>query len=882
MRETSVPAFGRSAAAAARPQAGPRVAVVVPVFKHPVLVVEAIESALALEARFGIDVVIVNDGCPFPETDRACRDYADAYPDRIHYLKRKNGGLSEARNTGIRYVLEAMPTVEAIYMLDADNTVRTPTVARGMAELDAHPDVDWIYPNVDMFGMAEGTDFGGPFSRLMIYGLNYCEAGSLIRRRVFEAGLRFDGSFKLGWEDWDFFMSAAEAGFTGRNCEFLGFRYRKRPESMLANSERDRAAIAAAMNQKHKKHLVPRKLVALEQEESPRFALLLSDRGEVVLATDPAAPGAKRISLDAFEEMLFSAAVTPSRAAAPPMIVATSSTVIEGLEAAGLLRWALWTIETGLASTHGASIAFATTDEDRIVVERPEARAAHLGAAIFAIKRELIDASLKDETSGWLDTLATTWPEPSMTNVTVSLPKEIGPGLRVDGPSPAHDFLALYHRLRRSTMRASIFARADWREPGIGLRPAPHEVARRALKASPVYPHVPDGRRHVGFLLPLIEFGGVEKVALGMAAGLKARGFVPHLFVMGATDVTFSAAWRAVFESIDILQDSDFSLWHGDGTEYLGTTVPTWAASGRHDRVIGWMHWLDAVINLHVSSAAGVMGQLRRLGVKTVQSLHLSDLTTHRRPVGNTYLGLAYEHAYDLFAPCSLQLGAWLHAMGVPGDKIVAVQNAPGFESDAAALEEAQAERATRDPEEPLRVLFLGRLDPQKGIDRLAAMMSEISARGIDIDWRIHGKSVVAEGQSVVPEDLLAIVKPPLSTPEQLTAAYGWADVVLLPSRFEGLPLTILEAMRAGVVPVATAVGAVTEVLHDGENGLLIGDTDAVADGVAALERLAGDRDLLRRLSARAYADRHGYDWVAATRDLAAALLVRDPNDPRG
>src|SRR5689334_21919557 len=100
---------------------GPTLAVVIPVYKHSVLLGEAVISALNQETKFGLVIVIVNDGCPMAETHQACLDFAAAAPGRVHYIRRLNVGLSAARNTGIEYVLGAWDTVDAIYFLDADN-----------------------------------------------------------------------------------------------------------------------------------------------------------------------------------------------------------------------------------------------------------------------------------------------------------------------------------------------------------------------------------------------------------------------------------------------------------------------------------------------------------------------------------------------------------------------------------------------------------------------------------------------------------------------------------------------------------------------------------------------------------------------------------------
>jgi len=75
----------------------------------------------------------------------------------------------------------------------------------------------------------------------------------------------------------------------------------------------------------------------------------------------------------------------------------------------------------------------------------------------------------------------------------------------------------------------------------------------------------------------------------------------------------------------------------------------------------------------------------------------------------------------------------------------------------------------------------------------------------------------------------------------------------VLPSEAEGLPMAIVEAFAWGVPVVATPVGSISDILHDGVEGFVInvGDDAALA---TALERLIGDAALRRRLGANALA----------------------------
>jgi glycosyltransferase involved in cell wall biosynthesis len=212
--------------------------------------------------------------------------------------------------------------------------------------------------------------------------------------------------------------------------------------------------------------------------------------------------------------------------------------------------------------------------------------------------------------------------------------------------------------------------------------------------------------------------------------------------------------------------------------------------------------------------------------------------------------------------------------MGIPEGKLSLLWNAPSYELLPAAVGQVLAAREMREPE-PLRVLFLGRLDRQKGLDRLTAIVRSSREAGLPIEWRLIGASVIGDGGQQALEELSIEVEPPKIAAEELSQCYGWADVVLIVSRWEGLPLTILEAMRLGAVVCATAVGAVAEAIADAETGFLLPSTGTrmiARETTRILQSLCHDRDMLRRVSRTAAAEARDWTWENSAKDFLRRL----------
>ena len=340
-----------------------RIAIVIPVHRHSVLVDDAIASALGLEGGEDTLVIAVNDGCPNPETRATLEGWAALAPGRVHVLHQPNRGLSAARNAGISLALSACPELEAIFFLDADNRLDAHAVAVWRAALEASQ-ADWFYPQFDFFGLEGTAHNGGAFSPALMSESNFCDAGSLVRRRVFDAGLRFDPAFRQGYEDWDFWLSAAGAGFSGEPFRESFFRYRKRGESMLSGSHATDAALRAQLQAKHR-WLYDRDGIF---DRLPAQTLLVeTGAGKASEFTDPDV--AREIAMEAAIDRLLDARARPAEVWQPSAWVVARPGVLDHLSRWKLHHAALWRLRQWIGEADVAALSIRRAPDGQIRID---------------------------------------------------------------------------------------------------------------------------------------------------------------------------------------------------------------------------------------------------------------------------------------------------------------------------------------------------------------------------------------------------------------------------------------------------------------------------------------------------------------------------------
>jgi colanic acid/amylovoran biosynthesis glycosyltransferase len=146
------------------------------------------------------------------------------------------------------------------------------------------------------------------------------------------------------------------------------------------------------------------------------------------------------------------------------------------------------------------------------------------------------------------------------------------------------------------------------------------------------------------------------------------------------------------------------------------------------------------------------------------------------------------------------------------------------------------------------QLLFVGRLTAEKGLPILLESISELEGAILEIAGDGPDKEMLlAEAQKLGVSNRVRFLG--YQSQQQVRALLKQADVFVMSSFAEGLPVVLMEAMAAGVPVVATRIAGIPELVSDEESGLIVlpGDANAITKAVG---RLLEDPDLRNRLAA--------------------------------
>lgn len=220
----------------------------------------------------------------------------------------------------------------------------------------------------------------------------------------------------------------------------------------------------------------------------------------------------------------------------------------------------------------------------------------------------------------------------------------------------------------------------------------------------------------------------------------------------------------------------------------------------------------------------------------------------------------------------------------VPGQEVVALPNG----IDCRPFASVPTVRSRED--EPLRLVYIGRIAREKGLYETLQGVRLAHERGVDARITIAGGGPeeprlrrYAQALGIGSRVTFA---GPVFGDDKVNLLAG-ADLMLLPSYGEGLPYALLEAMAAGIPVIATPVGAIPDVMAEGIHGFLVPPRDGKAIA-AALLVLAGDRERLswmsracrRRIRAAYSIERLAAELRLVYRELASGLEIAGAGNP--
>ncbi|MBC7678332.1 MAG: glycosyltransferase [Pseudorhodobacter sp.] len=368
-----------------------------------------------------------------------------------------------------------------------------------------------------------------------------------------------------------------------------------------------------------------------------------------------------------------------------------------------------------------------------------------------------------------------------------------------------------------------------------------HVVANGLVNLVSQRPH----RVTVLLAMPFLIVGGADRI-LSQVAGHLARQDVRIVVLtsvpvddsFGDTSDWFAAATAEIYQLPKLL---DPSLW------------------------VDFLDYLIEAKQVDVVWQAGstfVYGQLPRLKRSRPQLKVVDQLWN---TVGHTADNRKYAASLDLTVVENEEVRQWLLRHGESPGRVRLVESGVDVRRTRP--------REHRDPSATLRVGFSGRLSEEK--DPLAFLDVAAALRGrTDVRFVMTGAGPLADKvRSTVRSLGLEGSLDVMGVVDDVSAHLAGLDLLLLPSRLDGRPVVVLEALAAGVPVVASAVGGLPTLIAEGVTGHLCrpGRPEEFA---AVVRRLADDRSGLARMSAaaRIYAVEH-LDVGTMCEDYAEALV---------
>ncbi|HEY9169352.1 MAG TPA: glycosyltransferase [Lutibacter sp.] len=214
----------------------PKISVIIPCYNMGSYVSDAIKSVLSYPKQADVEIIIINDGS---NDNGYTKDVLDSYKhEKLRVIHQDNKGLSNARNTGI-----LIAKGDYIIPLDADNKIYHEYITQGICILNSNPNIAVVYGDNRQFGLKNRDVIVGDFDISKLLIKNYIDACVVLRKSAWESVNGYDENMRMGYEDWDLNLRLFFKGWQFKYVNQVLYDYRVRENSMLVNSNKNRALI---------------------------------------------------------------------------------------------------------------------------------------------------------------------------------------------------------------------------------------------------------------------------------------------------------------------------------------------------------------------------------------------------------------------------------------------------------------------------------------------------------------------------------------------------------------------------------------------------------------------------------------------------------------
>jgi len=176
-----------------------------------------------------------------------------------------------------------------------------------------------------------------------------------------------------------------------------------------------------------------------------------------------------------------------------------------------------------------------------------------------------------------------------------------------------------------------------------------------------------------------------------------------------------------------------------------------------------------------------------------------------------------------------------------------------------------QVPRITKFDDDQFNLLWVGRMEPRNGLDRMINAFTLARAKRKDLRLVVVGDGPLAQTyRSMVPRHLRDSVHFMGSVNVERPALFSTADVLCTPATISSFGITLLEGMAAGIPIIASDIPGFTDVMTHEKEGMLI-DTRKTDVFAGAILRLANDRPLAKTFGERGRQTALTYSWPVVT-----------------